>query len=106
MSEEVTVRQERGASRTPAVPQAGFWLERIARAFARTDVPFEMYFPDGGSRRFGQGAPSFQVRLKNREAVWAITSLDQVKFADAYLAGDIDIDGGHAAAVRASAIDG
>jgi cyclopropane-fatty-acyl-phospholipid synthase len=93
MSEEVTVRQEHDAPRGPAVPQAGFWLERIVRAFARTDVPFEMYFPDGGSRRFGQGTPSFQVRLKNRNAVRAITSLDQVKFADAYLAGDIDIDG-------------
>ena len=45
------------------------------------------------SRRFGQGAPSFCVRLNNRNAVRAITSLDQVKFADAYLAGDIDIDG-------------
>jgi cyclopropane-fatty-acyl-phospholipid synthase len=93
MSEEVTVRRQRGAPHTPTVPQAGFWLERIARAFARADVPFEMYFPDGGSRRFGQGAPSFQVRLKNRNAVRAITSLDQVKFADAYLGGDIDIDG-------------
>jgi cyclopropane-fatty-acyl-phospholipid synthase len=93
MSEKVTVRRERGASRTPAVTQGGFWLERIARAFAGTDVPFEMYFPDGGSRRFGQGAPSFHVRLKNRNAVRAIASLDQVKFADAYLAGDIDIDG-------------
>src|SRR6476660_7592507 len=91
MSEEVTVRRQRGAS--PAFQQAGFWPERIARAFARPDVPFEMYFPDGGSRRFGQGAPSFHVRLKNRNAVRAITSLDQVKFADGYLAGDIDIDG-------------
>jgi cyclopropane-fatty-acyl-phospholipid synthase len=52
-----------------------------------------MYFPDGAARRFGQGLPSFCVRLKNRNAVRAITSLDQVKFADAYLAGDIDIDG-------------
>lgn len=93
MSEEVTVRPEPGASRTPAVTSAGFWPERIARAFAGTDVPFEMYFPDGASRRFGQGAPSFHVRLKNRNAVRAITSLDQVKFADAYLAGDIDMDG-------------
>ncbi len=37
--------------------------------------------------------PSFRVRLNNKNAVRAITSLDQVKFADAYLAGDIDIDG-------------
>ena len=76
MSEEVTVRRQRGAS--PAATQAGFWLDRIARAFASTDVPFDMYFPDGGFRRFGQGAPSFNVRLNNRNAVRAITSLDQV----------------------------
>jgi cyclopropane-fatty-acyl-phospholipid synthase len=31
--------------------------------------------------------------MNNRNAVRALTSLDQVKFADAYLAGDIDIDG-------------
>ena len=93
MSEEVNNRQESSASRTPANASAGFWLDRIARAFARTDVPFEMSFPDGALRRFGQGAPSFSVRLNNRNAVRAITSLDQVKFADAYLAGDIDIDG-------------
>ena len=93
MSEEVTIRQESSASRTPANMSAGFWLDRIARAFGKTGVPFKMYFPDGVARRFGQGAPSFCVRLKNRNAVRAITSLDQVKFADAYLAGDIDIDG-------------
>jgi cyclopropane-fatty-acyl-phospholipid synthase len=45
------------------------------------------------SRTDGQGAPDFSVALKNRNAVRAITSLDQVKFADAYLAGDIDING-------------
>ena len=93
MSEEVTVRQAGSVSDAPAEVRAGFWLDRIARAFAGTGVPFEMVFPDGKARRFGQGAPSFSVRLKNRNAVRAITSLDQVKFADAYLAGDIDIDG-------------
>lgn len=93
MSGEVTGRQQISASDAPADPRAEFWLDRIARAFGKTGVPFEMYFPDGAARRFGQGAPSFGVSLKNRNAVRAITSLDQVKFADAYLAGDIDIDG-------------
>ena len=93
MSEEVTVRQRSSASHAPPVAPLGFWLDRIARAFARTNVPFEMSFPDGEARRFGQGVPSFCVRLKNRNAVRAITSLDQIKFSDAYLAGDIDIDG-------------
>ena len=93
MSEEVTGRQKSSASDAPADTRTGFWLDRIVHAFGKTDVPFEMYFPTGAAQRFGQGAPSFCVRLKNRNAVRAITSLDQVKFADAYLAGDIDIDG-------------
>jgi cyclopropane-fatty-acyl-phospholipid synthase len=93
MSEEATVRPAGNVSDAPAEVRAGFWLDRIARAFAGTGVPFEMVFPDGKARRFGQGAPSFSVRLRNRTAVRAITSLDQVRFADAYLAGDIDIDG-------------
>jgi cyclopropane-fatty-acyl-phospholipid synthase len=92
MSEEVSV-QRQSSAHAPTVASAGFWLDRISRAFAQTDVPFEMLFPDGAVRRFGQGAPDFSVTLKNRNAIRAITSLDQVTFADAYLAGDIDING-------------
>ena len=46
MSEEVTV-QRQSAPGVPAEARSGFWLERLARAFAGTSVPFEMYFPDG-----------------------------------------------------------
>jgi cyclopropane-fatty-acyl-phospholipid synthase len=93
MSEELTVRPVTSVSNAPAKPRGRFWLDRIAQAFATTDVPFEMHFPDGDARRFGQGAPSFRIALNNKDAVRALTSLDQVKFADAYLASDIDIDG-------------
>jgi cyclopropane-fatty-acyl-phospholipid synthase len=93
VSEEMAVRQETGSSNTPAKAPTGFLRGRIARAFADTNVPFEMSFPDGEVLRFGQGAPSFRVTLNNQNAVRALTSLDQVKFADAYMAGDIDLDG-------------
>ena len=93
MADQEIIRQERGTAQVAEAAPTGFWLERIARAFATTDVPFEMVFPDGTSRRFGNGAPTFCVRLNNQNAVRAITSLDQVRFADAYLAGDIDLDG-------------
>jgi hypothetical protein len=56
MSEEVSVQRQSGASHAPTVASTGFWLDRISRAFAQTDVPFEMLFPDGAVRRFGQGA--------------------------------------------------
>jgi len=90
MSDELSVQPESSASHMPAVTRGGLWLNRVARAFGTTSVPFEIHFPDGAVRRFGQGVPNFCVTLKNRNAVRAITSLDQVKFADAYLAGDID----------------
>jgi cyclopropane-fatty-acyl-phospholipid synthase len=91
MSEEVTARQ--ATSGTRAKQSGGFWVDRIAQAFAATDVPFQIDFPDGATRQFGRATPSFRVTLKNKNAVRALTSLDQVKFADAYLTGDIDVDG-------------
>jgi len=68
-------------------------LGRFAGQFARTSVPFEVILPDGAVRRFGVGAPSFRVTLKNRQAMRAITSVDEGRIGDAYLAGDIDIEG-------------
>ena len=72
MSEEASVQPESSASHTPTVTRGGLWLDRIARAFGQTSVPFDMYFPDGAVRRFGQGLPSFRVRLKNRNAVLSL----------------------------------
>lgn len=37
--------------------------------------------------------PAFRVTLKNRQAMRAISSVNEGRIGDAYLAGDIDIDG-------------
>jgi cyclopropane-fatty-acyl-phospholipid synthase len=68
-------------------------LGRFAGQFAKTSVAFEVILPDGGVRRFGEGMPSFRVTLKNRQAMRAISSVDEGRIGDAYLAGDIDIEG-------------
>jgi cyclopropane-fatty-acyl-phospholipid synthase len=68
-------------------------LGRFAGQFAKTSVPFEVILPDGAVRRFGEGMPSFRVTLKNRQAMRAISSVDEGRIGDAYLAGDIDIEG-------------
>jgi cyclopropane-fatty-acyl-phospholipid synthase len=77
----------------PAPARARTMLGRFAGQFAEVTVPFEVIMPDGAVQRFGQGAPSFQVRLKNKNALRAITSVDEGRIGDAYLAGDIDIEG-------------
>jgi len=85
----------------PARPQAAVTppshrkslLGRFAARYADGSVPFEVVLPDGSSQLFGHGAPSFRVTLRNRNGVRAIASIDEGRIADAYLSGDIDLDG-------------
>ena len=72
---------------------AGSLLGRFASQFSDTSVPFDVALPDGTIQRFGQGTPGFHIRLNNKRALRAVASLDEGRFGDAYLAGDIDIDG-------------
>jgi cyclopropane-fatty-acyl-phospholipid synthase len=68
-------------------------LGRFAKEFASSEVSFTVKLPDGSVQNFGPDAPRFHITLKNRRAVSAVASLDEGRFADAYLAGDIDLDG-------------
>ena len=68
-------------------------LGRFAAQYSDTALPFEIAMPDGAVQRFGQGAPTFRVTLKNARGMHAIASIDEGRIAGAYLAGDIDIDG-------------
>ena len=72
----------------PRSPLAGF-----ASRFSQSSVAFAVTLPDGSVHRFGQGAPSFEATLRNRRALRAIGSLDEGRIGDAYVAGDIDIEG-------------
>ena len=68
-------------------------LGRFAAQYADGTVPFEVVMPDGSCQLFGRGAPTFRVTLRNRNGVRAISSIDEGRIADAYLAGDIDLEG-------------
>jgi len=68
-------------------------LGRFATHFADSPVSFDVALPKGTVQHFGPGEPRFHVTLKNARAVRAIASLDEGRFGDAYLAGDIDIEG-------------
>ena len=76
-----------------ARPSRKALLGRFAAQYSDVAVPFEVRMPDGSSRLFGPGVPTFRVTLKNRNAVRAISSIDEGRIADAYLAGDIDLEG-------------
>ena len=68
-------------------------IERIVKKFGRSSIPFQLVLPTGESYVLGEGAPGFAVTLKNRFAIRAFASLDEGRIGDAYVEGDIDIDG-------------
>jgi cyclopropane-fatty-acyl-phospholipid synthase len=68
-------------------------LGRFAKQFEDSAVSFDVRLPGGEVQRFGPGAPSFHLVLKNKNAVRAIASLDEGKVGDAYLNGDIEFEG-------------
>src|SRR3954465_14132750 len=75
------------------LPNRKSLLGRFAGQYANVAVPFEVVMPDGTAQLFGRGTPTFRVTLKNRNAMRAISSIDEGRIAEAYLAGDIDLDG-------------
>lgn len=89
MTETLNLRAEAA----PATPARTTMLGRFAARYCDIKTPFEVVLPDGTSQRFGQGAPTFRLTINNRSGLRAVTGLDEGRIADAYLAGDIDLDG-------------
>jgi cyclopropane-fatty-acyl-phospholipid synthase len=56
-------------------------------------TPFSISMPNGERRQFGNSAPEFHVALHNDRALKALRTLDEGDIAEAYLQGDIDIEG-------------
>jgi cyclopropane-fatty-acyl-phospholipid synthase len=69
--------------------------------------PYSIEMPDGQVRAVGDGEPVFRAALRNDRAVKAVRSLDEGNLAEAYMRGDIDLDGDmlQACALRASLDD-
>jgi cyclopropane-fatty-acyl-phospholipid synthase len=82
-----------GTSAEPVGKLTRSMLGRFARQFDDSAVSFQVTLPDGSVQLFGKGAPSFVVTLKNNQALRALASLDEGRIGDAYLAGDLDIEG-------------
>ena len=88
MAETLDLRQQ-----APSKPLAETRLGRVAARYTDISAPFEIVFPDGRSLQVGHGAPTFQVTAHNKQGVRALASLDDGRIAEAYLTGDIDIEG-------------
>ncbi len=88
-----TLNQDGDAALAASPPAKSSLLSRFATQYADVATPFDVVMPDGAVQRFGKGTPTFRLTINNKNGLRAVTSLDEGRIADAYLAGDLDLDG-------------
>jgi cyclopropane-fatty-acyl-phospholipid synthase len=66
---------------------------RVFDILRDSGISCQLTFPDGRTERFGEASPQFQIILKNSDALKAILSLNEMRIAESYLRGDIDLEG-------------
>lgn len=72
----------------------GAALRRLQRAFReRALPPCTVEFTDGSLWRFGHGDAALRVKIRDLRGQLAVMSLDEMRCAEAYMAGSIDVDG-------------
>ncbi len=81
------------AAHATAKPAKQSLLGRFAAQYGDIATPFDVVLPDGRRETFGKGAPTFQLTIRNKNGLRAVTGLDEGRIADAYLNGDLDLDG-------------
>ncbi len=67
----------------------------MTRAFQDKPIPFSflLHTLEGESIEIGQGDLAFKVRIRNKKGSKALRSFNQLNIANAYIDGDIDIEG-------------
>ena len=90
MTDAIHTREDKPTATTPAKTTL---LGRFAAQYGNVTTPFEVILPDGTRQMFGKGAPTFRLTINNKNGLRAVTGLDEGRIADAYLAGDLDLDG-------------
>jgi cyclopropane-fatty-acyl-phospholipid synthase len=81
---------------TAGIPEQSAVPKRLQQVFLKSlpaGSAFELHLPGQPIARIGDGAVKFRVTANSERAVSAIKSLDEIRIAEAYLSGDLDIDG-------------
>jgi len=56
-------------------------------------VPFSVRLPNNSIFSFGNGDPAFTISLKDQNGLSAVTKFDELRFTEAYINGNLDIEG-------------
>lgn len=93
MSADLEMGNPKVAAPAPLSAPTRYVLGRFARQFADSAISFDVLLPDRSLHRFGPGEPSFRVIIRNRNGLRALTSVDEGRIGDAFIANDIDFEG-------------
>ena len=66
--------------------------EKLIRS-GTEEIPFEIRFPSGAAHRIGNGEPTFEIAMVNERGLRALASFNELSIGEAYMNGDIDIEG-------------
>jgi cyclopropane-fatty-acyl-phospholipid synthase len=69
----------------------GAWVARTLGA--RSPVAFSVRTPAGDVLHVGNGAPVFELVIRNQDGLAALRSLNEPRLAEAYIRGDYEIEG-------------
>jgi cyclopropane-fatty-acyl-phospholipid synthase len=86
-------RAEPAGAQVPITGLAGLLHRKLAEKCANLPIAFDLVMPNGAVRRLGNGTRMFSLVFRNDRAVRAFASLDEANVAEAYFAGDFDIEG-------------
>lgn len=68
-------------------------LRRLQRTLEESPCPFTIDLTSGERVAIGNGAPRCRIRLRHPKALARLASLDEGRIAEAYMAGDFDLEG-------------
>jgi cyclopropane-fatty-acyl-phospholipid synthase len=73
----------------------------LRRAGERCSIPFAVRFAGGGQYSNRDAAPAFTLQFRHSRAYWRIAAFGHVGMIEAYLSGELDVEGSLAQALAA-----
>jgi len=77
----------------PAQTGSTGWISRLASRGVNFPCSFRVHTPGGGAITVGDGAAEFDIHIRNENGMRSLQSASELRIADAYVRGDIEIEG-------------
>jgi cyclopropane-fatty-acyl-phospholipid synthase len=74
--------------------------KKLSQLAERLGIPFDIVNPDGSKKRYGTGQEQFHIVLRTERAQKALMRFDALPLAEAYMDGEMEIEGDVFAAMR------